>query len=158
MNKKYERALTDNNPRQDYGGMDRYVQSMVPGGTHDSFYTNANIKAAYKNYIRAVVTRYSASEPAIFAWQLANEVSCLHSAFKIYLFRWQKKPRCKGTLGASASCNPAVLTNWANEMSTYIKSLDPTHMVSVGDEGFFNRAGNSEWEYGGGEGVRQQTL
>lgn len=29
-------------------------------------------------------------------------------------------------------------------------------MVSVGDEGFFNRAGNSEWEYGGGEGVRQQ--
>lgn len=41
-------------------------------------------------------------------------------------------------------------------MSTYIKSLDPTHMVSVGDEGFFNRAGNSEWEYGGGEGVRQQ--
>lgn len=30
-------------------------------------------------------------------------------------------------------------------------------MVSVGDEGFFNRAGNSEWEYGGGEGVRQLT-
>lgn len=29
-------------------------------------------------------------------------------------------------------------------------------MVSVGDEGFFNRAGNSEWEYGGGEGVRLQ--
>lgn len=27
-------------------------------------------------------------------------------------------------------------------------------MVSVGDEGFFNRAGNSEWEYGGGEGVK----
>lgn len=54
--------------------MDRYVQQMVPGGTHDAFYTNANIKTAYKNYVRAVVTRYSATEPAIFAWQLTNEV------------------------------------------------------------------------------------
>ncbi|KAI5852547.1 glycoside hydrolase superfamily [Morchella snyderi] len=125
---------------QDYGGMDRYVQSMLgSGGLHDDFYTNANIKAAYKNYVKAVVTRYSSNEPAIFAWQLTNEL------------------RCKGTLAASSSCNAATLTNWVNEMSTYIKSLDPTHMVSVGDEGFFNRAGNSEWEYGGGEGVDNEA-
>lgn len=44
------------------------------GGLHDDFYTNANIKAAYKNYVKAVVTRYSSSEPAIFSWQLTNEV------------------------------------------------------------------------------------
>jgi mannan endo-1,4-beta-mannosidase len=62
--------------RGDYGGMDRYVQSMG-GGTHDAFYTNINIKNAYKNYVKAVITRYSSDEPAIFAWQLANEVSAL---------------------------------------------------------------------------------
>lgn len=67
---------------------------MVPGGTHDLFYTNANIKTAYKNYIRAVVTRYSPSDPAIFAWQLANEVR-LHQTFNISLFADKKSPAAK---------------------------------------------------------------
>lgn len=89
-------------------------------------------------------------------WQMRYLASI--QLLRCLLFADREKPRCKGTLGASSSCNPATLTNWANEMSTYIKTLDPTHMVSVGDEGFFNRAGNSEWEYGGGEGVRQEKV
>lgn len=68
---------------------------MVPAGTHDLFYTNANIKTAYKNYIRAVVTRYSASDPAIFAWQLANEVSRLHQTFNIIFFADKESPAAK---------------------------------------------------------------
>lgn len=68
---------------------------MVPGGTHDLFYTNANIKTAYKNYIRAVVTRYSASDPAIFAWQLANEVPHLHRTFNISLLADKESPAAK---------------------------------------------------------------
>lgn len=40
------------------------------------FYTNANIKQAYKTYVKAVVSRFTNS-PAILAWELANEVRFL---------------------------------------------------------------------------------
>ncbi|RPB05406.1 glycoside hydrolase, partial [Choiromyces venosus 120613-1] len=118
----------------DYGGMDRCINSMATGSMHDAFYTSTAIKNAYENYVRAVITRYSTTEPTIFSWQLTNGL------------------RCKGSLGATSACNPVMLTAWVNEMSTYIKLLDPNHMVSV-SEGFFNRARNSDWQYGGGEGV-----
>lgn len=42
-------ALTNN--WSDYGGMDVYVSQLNPGGTHDTFYTNPKIIAAYQNYI-----------------------------------------------------------------------------------------------------------
>jgi mannan endo-1,4-beta-mannosidase len=73
------------------------------------------------------VNRYRSS-PAIFAWELANE------------------PRCQG-------CATSVITNWARDTSAYIKSLDSSHYVLLGDEGFFNRPGSSEYPYQGGEGV-----
>ncbi|KAF3911100.1 hypothetical protein AA313_de0206007 [Arthrobotrys entomopaga] len=125
----------------DYGGMDLYVKQVVgSSGTHDMFYTNSQIKTIYKNYIAAVIARYKNS-PAIMAWELANEI------------------RCAGTnLGSSSSCNAAVLTSWASEISAYIKSLDPCHLVSVGDEGFFNIAGNSDYVYNGGAGVDNEAL
>lgn len=89
----------------DYGGFNAY--NIAFGGSSTSWYTTPAIQDAYKTYIKAVVSRYSQSS-AIFAWELANE------------------PRCSG-------CNTSVIYNWASSTSAYIKSLDPEHMVAIGD-------------------------
>jgi mannan endo-1,4-beta-mannosidase len=50
----------------------------------------------------------------------------------------------------------SVITNWATSISKYIKSLDPHHMVTLGDEGWLAPAdniGDGSYAYGGGEGV-----
>lgn len=92
----------------DYGGMQAYCTYY--GISLTSWYTSSAAQAQYQKYIAAVVSRYKTST-AIFAWELANE------------------PRCSG-------CATSVITNWATTTSAYIKSLDPNHMVTMGDEGF----------------------
>ncbi|KAF8159938.1 CEL4b mannanase [Crassisporium funariophilum] len=126
-------ALTSN--RADYGGMDVYVKQILGSANHDLFYTDASVKTAYKNYIKAFVGRY-VNEPTIMAWELANE------------------PRCKGTTGTtSGSCTTTTVTNWAKEISAYIKSIDSNHLVALGDEGFFNQPSAPTYPYQGSEGV-----
>ncbi|KXN90624.1 Mannan endo-1,4-beta-mannosidase F [Leucoagaricus sp. SymC.cos] len=127
-------ALTNN--WSDYGGMDVYVNQIVGNGQpHDLFYTNTNVKNAYKNYVKTFVSRY-VNEPTIMAWELANE------------------PRCKGSTGTtSGNCTTTTITNWATEMSAYIKSLDKNHLVAIGDEGFYNQPSAPTYPYQGSEGV-----
>src|SRR3569833_213007 len=111
----------------DYGGMPAYVTAF--GGTKEGWYTNSKAQSQYRAYIKAVVSRYTNSS-ALFAWELANE------------------PRCKG-------CSTDVIFNWATDVSKYIKSLDPNHMVTLGDEGFGLPGGDSStsYPYGTSEGV-----
>lgn len=112
----------------DYGGMDLYISQLLGSGqAHSNFYTNAQVQAAYKNYVNTFVSRYK-NEPTIMAWELANE------------------PRCN-------ACAASVLSTWASTMSAYIKSIDSNHLVALGDEGFFNEPGNASYPYQGGEGV-----
>ncbi|KAK3358268.1 glycoside hydrolase superfamily [Lasiosphaeria ovina] len=108
----------------DYGGIAAYVSAF--GGTKESWFTNDKAQAQYRKYIAAVVGRY-ASSPAIFAWELANE------------------PRCKG-------CSTDVIFKWASDTSAYIRSLDPAHMITLGDEGF-GLPGGTSYPYGTSEGV-----
>ncbi|KAI1077393.1 carbohydrate-binding module family 1 [Whalleya microplaca] len=108
----------------DYGGMAAYVRAF--GGSKTSWYTNTAAQTQYKAYIKAVVSRYADSS-VIFAWELANE------------------PRCNG-------CNTKVLTDWAASTSAYVKSLDPNHMVTLGDEGF-GLSGDGSYPYQFTEGV-----
>jgi len=100
----------------DYGGMDTYIMNILgeQDFTHTNFYTNTQIKDAWKTYVAHVVNRYKNS-PAIFSWELANEARCQES-----------------------NCAGGVLTKWADEMSQYIKSLDSHHMVTFGGYGYFN--------------------
>ncbi|KAG8893871.1 hypothetical protein FRB99_001669 [Tulasnella sp. 403] len=119
-------TFPDNFPRppgyfsNSYGGVDTYVQQLVPGGTHDAFYTNEAVKNAYKDWLRFVVPSF-ANDAALFSWELAND------------------PRCKGATGTttSPSCNAQTITAWTAEMATFIKTLDGNHMAASGDAGFF---------------------
>ncbi|KAJ4490111.1 glycoside hydrolase [Lentinula aciculospora] len=112
----------------DYGGMDVYVNQLLgQGSPHDYFYTNATVIA--------FVTRYL-NEPGILAWELANE------------------PRCLGSTSAtSGTCTVSTISIWAAELSAFIKSIDPNHLVAIGDEGFFNDPGNPIYVYQGSLGV-----
>ncbi|EGY17482.1 mannan endo-1,4-beta-mannosidase [Verticillium dahliae VdLs.17] len=80
----------------------------------------------YRRFVQAVVSRYTTSK-AIFAWELANE------------------PRCNG-------CSTDVIFDWAKSASEYVKSLDPNHLVTLGDEGL-GIAGDSSYPYQFGEGT-----
>lgn len=108
----------------DYGGIAAY--SAAFGGNATTWYTNTEAQAQYRTYVAAVVARYSSSS-AIFAWELANE------------------PRCHG-------CDPSVIYDWASSTSAYVKSLDPYHMVTLGDEGM-GLPGNTTYPYTTEEGV-----
>ncbi|EJF65264.1 CEL4a mannanase [Dichomitus squalens LYAD-421 SS1] len=126
-------SLTNN--WSDYGGMDVYVSQITGTQNHDYFYTNANVIAAYKSYIQTFVGRYK-NEPTILAWELANE------------------PRCTGSTGTSTgTCNTATITQWASQISAFIKSIDSNHLVAIGDEGFFNEPSNPSYPYQGSEGI-----
>ncbi|EEU33793.1 uncharacterized protein NECHADRAFT_89136 [Fusarium vanettenii 77-13-4] len=100
----------------DFGGMRAYL-SAFGGASESDWYTNNAAQSQYRKYVNAVVQRYRDSD-AIFAWELANE------------------PRCPG-------CDVDVIYQWAAATSKYVKSLDPGHMVTLGDEGFGVDGGSS---------------
>lgn len=93
----------------DYGGIAAYTAAF--GANATGWFTDETSQEVYRNYINVIVSRYRSSS-AIFAWELANE------------------PRCNG-------CAASVVTRWASDVSRYVKSLDPDHMVTLGDEGWF---------------------
>ena len=137
LNLKIVLVLTNN--WHDFGGMDQYL-AWYGLSSHRDFYTNQNVKQAYQAWlahltahVNAITQQAYRDDPTIFAWELANE------------------PR--GTPGTPS----AVINDWAHEMSTYLKALDPKHLVAVGDEGFL--AGPSaHWTYHAENGVDHRAL
>jgi mannan endo-1,4-beta-mannosidase len=115
---KLQLVLPMLNNWNDLGGIQTYCNYFNCNTT--TFYTNEAAQKAYQNWIRFVVHRYKNS-PAVFSWELCNE------------------PRC-------SQCDPSVITNWASKTSAYIKSLDKTHLVTLGDEGWF--CGGGDGSYG----------
>ena len=111
------------------------MDALASGQGHDAFYTNTAIKNAHEDYVKAAVSRYATS-PAIFAWELANGA------------------RYASALAQSGSCTPARVTAWISEMPAYIKALDKNHLVTGGTERFFNKVGNPDRSYNGGESVQ----
>lgn len=134
-------VLTNN--WKEFGGMNQYLK-WFNLNYHHQFYTDARARQAYKSYAAHLIHRVNTvthvaykDDPSIFAWELANE------------------PRCRnyGQYDRLQDCTPATITGWVKEMSEHIKSLDPNHMVAVGDEGFFNRSGEGGEPYTGKDGA-----
>jgi len=127
----------------DFGGMDQYVR-WRGGQYHDQFYTDPVIRQWYKDWIAHVLNRTNSytgvkykDDPTIMTWELGNEPRCLSA----------------GAYPRSPNCTTQTLITWADEMSTYIKSVDPKHLVSVGDEGFYCLPDPTHWTENCGEGV-----
>lgn len=138
-------VLTNNWP--DFGGMDQYV-TWHGLQFHDQFYTDPAIRQNYRDWVATLVNRVNSitgvpyrDDPAIFSWELANEPRCINAS-----------------LPTSGSCTQETLLDWAGEMSTYVKSLDPNHMVSVGDEGFLDWGRGEDWPYNAADGVDHEAL
>lgn len=139
-------VLTNN--WKEFGGIDQYV---VWYGLehHHQFYTDERVKKAYKAWVSHLVNRVNSidgtpyrDDPAIFAWELANE------------------PRCKNfsEFDAVEGWDTSTITKWAGEMSSYVKSLAPNHMVAVGDEGFLDNRVRDHGFYRGEDGVDHEAL
>lgn len=130
-----------------FGGVDQYL-TWYGRNKHHEFFTAPEVKQAYRAWVEHVVTRVSSvtgrkysEDPTIFGWELANE------------------PRCKGgsAFDSDQGWDKRTLTSWAAEMSSYVKSLDPNHLVSVGDEGFLDADGQ-HWAYRANDGVDHAAL
>jgi mannan endo-1,4-beta-mannosidase len=119
------------NYHADYGGMPQYQRWLGLQDRHD-FYRDASAQAAFRNWVAAIVTRY-ANEPAVLAWEIANE------------------PRCPG--------DPALLTGWLTGMSRFLREKAPRQLIAAGDEGFFDRRqAGSNWLFNGASGVSAEDI
>src|SRR5687768_7199257 len=129
--------LTLTNNWKDFGGIPQYL-NWFGLASHDQFYRDGRCRAAYWLWVEQLLHRRNSitgraykDDPAILAWELANE------------------PRCPDVKDGEQ-----LLISWIWEMATLIREKDPNHLIAVGDEGFFNRAGAGNNElFNGARGV-----
>ena len=128
---------------REFGGMDQYVR-WRGGEYHDDFYSDPVIRDWYKRWIAQLLNRTNTltgvkyrDDPTIMTWELANEPRCVGSG--IY-------PR-------SENCTAQTLVDWARDVSSFVKSIDRNHLVSVGDEGFYCNPTATDWTENCNEGV-----
>ena len=118
----------------DFGGMPLYLQWLGISGSVTEFYRSPAVREAYQRWVEHLLTRRNTltgrfyfEEPAVMAWELANE------------------PRSDGIHGDE-------LLRWIDDMSRFVKSLDSNHLLAAGDEGFFRKFSRSHL-YNGTHGV-----
>jgi hypothetical protein len=114
-------VLTNNWTSGHYSGISRYVDWSPTAFTHDDFYSDTYTIQYYKEHAAKLINRVNfyngkiyRDDPTIFSWELINE----------------------GRTAIQHTFSTA-LDNWIEETSTYIKSIDPNHMIYTGLEGFY---------------------
>jgi mannan endo-1,4-beta-mannosidase len=119
-----------------FGGIDQYVR-WAGGQYHDDFFTNETIKGWYKDWVSHLLNRTNTitgvkykDDPTIITWELGNELRCSSS----------------GPYPSSPDCGSDMIVNWADEMSQYVRSIDPNHLIGFGGEGFLcTDPGGDDW-------------
>ena len=91
------------------------------------FYTNPETRRLYREHVEKLATRRNtvtgvlySDDPAIFGWELMNEAQVITG-------HWAERRA------------------WFAEMSAYLKSLDPNHMITPGAWGYRSSAERREW-------------
>src|SRR5713226_9272618 len=125
---------------RDTGGVTQYLRWAGVSGADDDkspfginnekamlFYTNETARRLYRAHVEKIATRRNSvtgamyrDDPTIFGYELMNEAQCLTG-------RWEQRRA------------------WLAEMSAYLKSLDPDHLIAPGDWGYRSAAERREW-------------
>lgn len=91
------------------------------------FYTNETTRQLYREHLEKLATRRNSvtgvlyrDDPTIFGWELMNEAQAVTG-------RWAERRA------------------WIAEMSAYLKSLDPNHIIAPGAWGYRTAAERKEW-------------
>ncbi|HEX7330075.1 MAG TPA: cellulase family glycosylhydrolase [Pyrinomonadaceae bacterium] len=91
------------------------------------FYTNPETRRLYREHIEKLATRRNTvtgvmyrDDPTIFGWELMNEAQVITG-------RWAERRA------------------WFAEMSAYLKSLDPNHLIAPGAWGYRSSSERREW-------------
>jgi mannan endo-1,4-beta-mannosidase len=125
---------------RDTGGVTQYLRwAGIEGADDDKypfginnekamlFYSNQTARRLYREHVEKIATRRNSvngilyrDDPTIFGYELINEAKCLTG-------RWDERRA------------------WIAEMSSYLKSLDPDHLISPGEWGYRSAAERREW-------------
>ena len=125
---------------RDTGGVTQYLRwagindaadDSKPFGINNEkailFYTNPETRRLYKEHLHRLATRKNTvtgvlyrDDPNIFGWELMNEAQVITG-------RWDERRA------------------WIAEMSSYLKSLDPNHMIAPGEWGYRSASERREW-------------
>jgi mannan endo-1,4-beta-mannosidase len=91
------------------------------------FYSNPETRRLYREHLEKLATRRNTitgvlyrDDPTIFGWELMNEAQAITG-------RWAERRA------------------WFAEMSAYLKSLDPNHMIAPGAWGYRTSSERREW-------------
>jgi mannan endo-1,4-beta-mannosidase len=91
------------------------------------FYSNPETRRFYREHLEKLATRRNTitgvlyrDDPTIFGWELMNEAQAITG-------RWAERRA------------------WFAEMSAYLKSLDPNHMIAPGAWGYRSSSERREW-------------
>ena len=116
---------------RDTGGISQYLRWAGVNGADDDgypfglndekamlFYSNETARRLYRAHVEKIATRRNSvsgvlykDDPTIFGYELINEGKCLTG-------RWEERRA------------------WIAEMSNYLRSLDPDHMIASGEWGY----------------------